>query len=273
MHLPEFSLSALTTDAVRRAAKRLSDDQTLSFPNQVRALDDLGFKTNTDTVNRFANGRAVRGLDSLTAKLWEVFAARFPMELSAALKRAEMEALVASDAVTNALHQFYLPGLPLDQSRLAQIGGEYAAFAPFFLDQDEQIMVMALTCGVNDNPGAFSMSMRYEDEDGVDVEDRVEGIILPYQENILFVGRIADKIAPYIFSLANFPITGNIVQRGEGVVLVAARATIPTASPILICRREELPAPEVMPRQKVTEIMREHRVIDRVLKRGNVSWR
>ncbi|MEY4255082.1 MAG: hypothetical protein RLZZ141_309 [Pseudomonadota bacterium] len=273
MQLPDFTLNGLTIDAVRRASKRLSDDQRLSFPNQVRALADLSYQANTDTVNRFANGRAVRGIDDLTEKLWDVFAARFPLELAAAIKQSEMEALVSSDAVTNALHHFYLPRHPLDQGRLSQIAGHYAAYVPFFYDHESQIMIMALTCGVNDNPGAFTMIMRYEDEDGVDVEDRVEGVIIPYQENILFMGRIADKIAPYIFALTNFPITGNIVQRGEGALLAAARATIPTASPILICRRDELPTPEVLPKQQVMETMREHKVIERVMKRGNVHWK
>lgn len=77
---------------------------------------------------------------------------------------------------------------------------------------------------------------------------------------------------PYIFVLANFPITDNLIEQGEGALLAAARATLPTVSPILIWRQEKLPTPRVISEAEAAALP-EGQIVTKVMARGNIRWR
>lgn len=201
-----------------------------------------------------------------------MIAARHPATLEDAWRAVRTERLIGGTPVTNALHDFWLPGRALNHDRLRSMVGLYSAYIPFFYDTSE-VMVMALDCGFGGNdPGRFRLDMAYHDEGGRERKDHVEGAIIPYEENIMFVGGITGKVAPYIFALTNFPMTDDLIEQGEGALLAAARATLPTASPILIWRQSELPTPRVITRAE-TAALPERQVIERVMARGNVGWR
>ncbi len=259
-------------EALRRASKQLSAKKRMSYREQQEAIADE-VTVSPDVVNDFATGNTQRfNDDRFLPALWDMIAALHPITLAETWRAVRTEQLVGRDPVTNALHDFWLPGRALNRDRLTAIGGFYAAYIPFFYDPSK-VMVMALDCGFEgDDPGRFRLGMAYRDDGGRDRKDIVEGAIIPYEENIMFVGGVAKKVAPYIFALTNFPITANVIEQGEGALLAAARATLPTASPILIWRQEELPTPRVISGAEA-ELLPERDIIGRVMARGNVGWR
>lgn len=258
-------------EALRRASKQLSDTKQMPYPAQHAAVKAQA-PVSLDVVNDFAVGNTRRILNSkLLPALWKMIAAQHPATLAETWRAVRIEQSIGRDPLTNTLHDFWLPGRALNHDRLAAIGGFYAAYIPFFYDPSE-VMVMALDCGLGgSDPGRFRLDMAYRDDGRKDHEDSVEGAIIPYEENILFVGGITKKVAPYIFALTNFPMTDNRIERGEGALLAAARATLPTASPILIQRRDSLPKPRVIDGAEASALP-EGRIVGRVMARGNVGW-
>ena len=258
-------------EALRRASKQLSAKKRMSYREQRDAIAGVAAGS-PDVVNDFAAGNTQRHNDErFLPALWDMIAARHPAVLAETWREVRIEQLIGRDQVTNALHDFWLPGRAFNHDRLTAIGGIYAAYIPFFYDTSE-VMVMALDCSLGGRePGRFTLDMSYRDDGGRDRQDRVEGAIIPYEENIMFVGGITGKVAPYIFALTNFPMSNNRIERGEGALLAAARATLPTASPILIQRQETLPQPRVIDRAEALALP-EGRLVGRVIARGNVGW-
>lgn len=270
--LPEYTDTAEMREALRRASKQLSAKKRMSYREQQEAVADE-VTVSPDVVNDFAAGNTQRfNDDRFLPALWGMIAGLHPITLAETWRAVRTERLVGRDPVTNALHDFWLPGRALNRDRLTAIGGFYAAYIPFFYDPSK-VMVMALDCGFEgDDPGRFRLAMAYRDNGRRDREDFVEGAIIPYEENIMFVGGITEKVAPYIFALTNFPMTNNLIEQGEGALLAAARATLPTASPILIWRQKELPTPRVISGPEAAALP-EGEVIEQVMARGNVGWR
>lgn len=259
-------------EALRRASKQLSARRKMSYREQQVAIEPV-VVVSPDVVNDFASGTTQRHHDDrFLPGLWDMIATRHSATLAETWRAVRTERLIGGDSVTNALHDFWLPGRALNHDRLTAMVGFYSAYIPFF-NNASKIMVMALNCGLGGNdPGRFRLHMAYRNEVGQDCDDYVEGAIIPYEENIMFVGGITGNVAPYIFALTNFPITKGMIQQGEGALLAAARATLPTASPILIRRRGELPTPQVVNRAEAAGLP-EWQVIERVMGRGNVGWR
>lgn len=188
--LPEYTDTAEMREALRRASKELSARKRMSYRQQREAIANVATGS-PDVVNDFATGNTRRHNDDrFLPALWDMIAGLHPAALAEAWQSVRTEQLIGRDPVTNALHDFWLPGRALNHDRLAAIGGLYSAYIRFFYDASE-IMVMALNCGLGGNDsGRFRLDMAYRDEGGRDREDRVEGSIIPYEENILFIGRI-----------------------------------------------------------------------------------
>ena len=272
MELPDYPRGQIAIETVRRASRQLSTDNVCSYREQRYKLEARGLTVSDDTISKFARGvTKPLDLDRLTSALWDFFAVEHHDELLAAYRAVMAETLVQRDPVTNALHQFWLPGTPFDHDRLDQIKGQYAAFVPFFLDKS-RIQLMALECGVDDDPGKFRLRMHYRDDDGRDRDDEIEGSIIPCGENIIFVGQIVGQLTPYLFTLSNLPINHGLIERGEGATLVASRAARPSASPILVIRREELPEPQIYDPEQAADAIPEWRAVEKVMSRGYVAW-
>ena len=259
-------------EALCRASKLLSARRKMSYREQQVAIEPV-VGVSADVVNDFASGLTKRQNDErFLPALWAMIASQHSSTLAEIWQAVRTERLIGGDPVTNALHDFWLPGRALNVDRLTAVGGFYSAYIPFFYNASK-VMVMSLDCGLGgDEPGRFRLGMAYRDDGGRDRKDFVEGAIIPYEENVLFVGGIAKKVAPYIFALTNFPMTDDLIEQGEGALLAAARATLPTASPILIWRQETLPTPRVIGSDEASALP-EGGVIERVMARGNVGWR
>lgn len=269
MKLPEFKPNEIMIEAVRRTSHDLSKQRRFAFHQQWKHVE-VGISE--DSLSGFANGtRNPTNLDDVTRAMWALFSERFPATLYRHWKEVTGEALVGSDPVTNALHQFWLPGSTLDHTRLSQLKGHFAAFVPFFLNK-RSIQLMALECGVADDPGQFNLEMRYTADDGKDRTDIIEGRIVPCAENLVFIGQIVGQLTPYIFSLSNLPIFDGKIERGEGATMVASRAARSSASPIICIRRDERPDPEVIAPEGASQAIPEWRLVERVMSRGYVDW-
>ncbi len=273
MELPEFSETQAIIETLRRASKALSASSRMSYPDQARRVTERGYQCDHDKITKFASGKTNRpiGFETFAPALWALFADECKEELSAAYREVKAEYLVGRDPVTNALHQFWLPGATFDHERLAQLQGRYAAFAPFFLDP-AAIQLMALDCGLNGDPGKFRLEMVYTDDSGRERADRIEGIIIPCGENVMFIGGIVGQLTPYIFVVSGLPVTDGLVERGEGTTLVASRAARPSASPLLIVRRGEKPEPRVLAGEADRKSVPEWRAVEKVMARGYVHW-
>lgn len=268
----------LAISAVRKASKMLSTakPKLRSFADQAdRLAAAYGFTISSDALTDFVskNTKPARQ-DALVAAMLRFLEAEFEDELSRAYTEAALEAVGANDPIASALHHFLLPDRPLATDRLQQLQGDYAAYIPFF-DDPAQIMVMALRCGPGDRLERFEIAMTYTAENGRTRTDIVEGSIVPYEESVLFMGRIVGNVAPYIFILTNFPIDPALgkYESGTGAVLVGSRAAIPTASPMTIHRAEQMPEPKVLTTEQAASDIREWRAVSRVMRRGYVDWR
>lgn len=268
----------LAISAVRKASRLLSTarPKLRSFAQQAdRLAAAYGFTISSDALTDFVskNTKPARQ-DELVAAMLRFLETEYPAELERAYTEAALEAVGADDPIVNALHHFLLPDRPLATDRLQRLQGDYAAYIPFF-DDPAQIMVMALICGPDDRLERFEITMTYTAENGRTRTDRVEGSIIPYEESVLFVGRIIGNVAPYIFILTNFPIDPALgkYESGAGAVLVGSRAAIPTASPMAIHRAEQAPEPKVLTAEQAASGIREWRAVSRVMRRGYVDWR
>ncbi|AGH51405.1 hypothetical protein G432_18435 [Sphingomonas sp. MM-1] len=269
--IPDYTDTAEMREALRRASKQLSARKRMSYREQREAIADVAAGSN-DVVNDFAAGKTQRHNDDrFLPALWDMIAARHPAMLTETWRAVRIEQLIGSDSLTNALHDFFLPGMVLDRNRLAQLQGHYAAFAPFFLNEHD-VALMALECGVDDNPGTFALEMHYRDRAKRDRRDRIEGRIIPAGENVLFVGQITGQQTPYIFTLSGFPIADGRIERSEGVVLVGSRGERASSYPIVILCRDEPAEPRVISADDAAERIPEWEAVAPVFAHGIVRW-
>lgn len=272
-----YPATAEAREALRRTSKRLSDTQQMRYPAQGDAMaalpTDERCTASTDTINDFAVGTTRRLQNpKLLPALWLVIATHHPDTLAKALRDVRIEKLIGSDPLTNALHDFLLPGSALNRDRLAELQGHYAAFVPFYLN-DGEVALMALECGVGENPGAFVLAMHYQDLAKRDRRDRIEGRIIPCGENVLFVGQIAGQQTPYIFALSRIAVADGRVDGAEGVVLVGARrGERPSGYPIVILNNDSAVQPRVISAEAAATEIPEWAAIAPVFARGNVRW-
>lgn len=269
--IPDYKDTADMREALRRASKQLSATKRMSYREQREAIAGVAAGSN-DVVNDFAAGNTQRHNDErFLPALWDMIAARHPDVLAETWRAVRIEQLIGCDPVTNALHDFFMPGMTMDRNRLAQLQGHYAAFAPFFLDERD-VAVMALECGSNDNPGIFILEMHYKDRAKRDRRDRIEGRIIPIGENVLFVGQIMGQQTPYIFTLSGFPVADGRIERSEGVVLVGSRGERPSGYPIVILNNDSAVQPRIISAEAAATEIPEWAAIAPVFARGNVRW-
>lgn len=272
MTTPTFEMSALTIAALRKASTELSKKRLRSYREQAKAISDKGLSVTEDIVSRFAaNQTTPNDLEKFLTGMWKMLETEFPETWDRIWNEAIAENLIQRDPVTNALHNMWRPGRSFDKSRLENLHGRYVAYIPYFNDP-EQVQVMALNCGVPPVEfGHFSLTMDYPG--APNGGDSVDGVIIPYEENLMFVGCISGMVAPYIFALHNFPIRNNLIQSGQGALLAAARGTLPTASPMLIVRTETTPVPCIKSKDELLSTVDERDRLKQILARGHVDWR
>lgn len=274
MELSEtYVRSAEAIEALRRVSQRLSEGNILTYPAQREAIAPR-VKVSEDVINDFATGKAKRtNFPELHPALWELFWREHRSLLESTHRAVLVEKLIDADPVTNALHHFFQPGTPLDKKQLAELEGHYKAFAPFFLNERE-VIVMALECGAGGNPTAFTLIMQYEDMARRNKTDRIEGTIIPCGKNVLFIGQIMGQQTPYLFTLYGFPVSDGKVEGSEGVTLVGSRGPRASASayPIVILRSDTPAECRVIPTESAAAEIPEWDAVAPVFERGIVRW-
>lgn len=180
-----------------------------------------------------------------------------------------------ANVVAAALHGFLSPERKdIDLQALALLEGEYAVYRPSFMNPDD-IMVMSMTCGVGGDPSRFTLDMAFADDEGDLLTEQAEGFAVPYQDCILFQGRLLETGAPFIFVMSSFPVepkTGKY-SRGDGTLLVGARGTVSSAYPITMRRSSKPVRPETLDQAGFMEAVRGHSEILKFFSRGIVGWR
>lgn len=273
MPLPKFELNELTIAALRKASQYLSAQRIRPYRNQALVLnggEDVGISE--DAVAKFATNKTTpHGLEAFCRKLWTMMAECHPTELQRIWEEVQRDAIVQRDPVTNVLHQLWVPEQPFDHSRLDKLAGSYAAYAHHIAEKG-MVAQMALQCCVDDDPGRFTLDMIYENDMGECLPNTVEGSIIPYESNIMFVGRIRGQTAPYIFAVSRVEVRDDEVRRAEGALLAASNNVLPRASAIAFVRRNECPEPASLT-LKAVESLTEKIAIKKALARGKVDWR
>jgi len=173
------------------------------------------------------------------------------------------------------LHTYLSPKEPEPNlTRLHHLEGHYAVYRPSFIDTDE-IMVMAMQCGVDGDLSRFQAAMSFINDDGEPHDEHVGGFALPYQDSILFQGWLVEAAAPFVFILSGFPVdtkTGKILK-GDGTLLVGAGGAMSSAYPITIRRVAKPIAPCTYDLESFQKTVPAHKAILSVMARGRVGWR
>ena len=273
MELSEtYVRSAEAVETLRRVSQQLSEGNILTYPAQREAIAPR-VKVSEDVINDFATRKAKRtNFPELHPALWELFWREHRSLLETTHRAVVVEKLIDADPVTNALHHFFQPGTPLDKARLAELEGHYTAFAPFFLNERE-VIVMALECGAGGNPSTFTLVMQYVGKTRREQTDRIEGTIVPSGENVLFIGQITGQQTPYVFMLSGFPVSDGKVEGSEGVTLVGSRGARASAYPIVILRSDTPTEPRVIPTETAATEIPEWDAVAPVFERGIVRWK
>lgn len=273
MPLPQFEHGELTVATLRKASQYLSAQRIRSYRDQAFLLNgEKHSGTSEDAVAKFAaNKTTPHGLEDFCRKLWKMMAEHHPTELQRVWEEVQREAIVQRDPVTNALHQFWVPEQPFDHSRLRKLAGNYAAYT-HHIAAEGMVMQMALQCEVDGDPGRFTLDMIYENDMGEILPNTVEGSIIPYEANIMFVGRIRGQTAPYIFAFSRVEVRNDQVKRAEGALLAASNDVLPRASAIVIIQREQCPEPASLTDTDIETVL-EKVAIRKALARGKVDWR
>lgn len=173
------------------------------------------------------------------------------------------------------LHNYLSPKAAAPNlERLRDFQGHFAVYRPSFLDPEE-IMVMAMECGLGGDLSRFAAVMKFINDDGKPRTEHVEGFALPYQDSVLFQGWLVEAAAPFIFILSGFPVdteTGKI-SKGDGTLLVGAGGTMSSAYPITVRRVAEPVEPRTYDIESFRQSVTAHKSIINFMARGMVGWR
>lgn len=190
------------------------------------------------------------------------------------LKRNDDDGPV-TNALASALNSFLTPKRKsIDLNVLGLLAGTYIVFRPSFLNHDD-VMVMKMVCGIDGDPSRFTIVMTFKNEDDDPSTEDVEGFAIPYQDCVLFQGRLKQTGSPFIFVMSRFPIdpkTGKYA-RADGTLLAGASGSLSSAYPITMRRSSKPFDPDTLSRERFQAEIRTHKEIAEFFKRGVVSWR
>lgn len=288
---PPFVAEAESIEAVRQAAKQIKELRLESYALQSREIEKFG--RNADNVQRlgtagfslapqrwtdFVNsedGRLSVGGSPLATKVaWYRFFSTFPTVIGPIVDRMGIRHR-DRNPIVSVFHEWLAPGDPYPARWLEKLAGRYAVYRPHFLDPSK-IIVMELRCGVENDWSRFEINLSYPRPGKTDpIGETIEGFIIPYEQCALFQGKIKDADTPFIFILSNFirNVEGRSFEHAEGAVLVGASGTLPSAYPMMIWRAQDPVKCRVAERAQLQGELTNWDEIDRVLRRGMVTWR
>lgn len=285
---PEFRNSHTDIEAIRGAARHLESVEKIAFAFQASEIQKFGNSEEVKAALRISNfsldrqrwwefarmgstkKRVGRNLDALpVAWLW--LHAVFPNVFERFACSTE-PSLLTRNPIAAAYHEWLTPNQPFMDSQLDLLAGRYTAFRPHFLDPDK-IMAMTLTCGIESDSSRFVLQMTYPRPGWKkQVNESVEGFMVPYHDCILFQGTIGKPRAPFIFILTDLrPGPDGHYERGEGALLVGAGGTLPNSAPMAIWRTELEVKPHVKPKATIGSSLDYWRYIEAIFERGVVE--
>lgn len=284
---PPFDGSPRSIAIIKRAAKEMQQRKILSLTKQAQELsawswqNGARFEARPFRMDKQRWSKFVKeGAEYTTAEpdllplAWNWLFEKHRFAIEALWRTIPMDAPVISNPLVPTLHAYLSPdAAEINLQRLRLLEGSYAAYRPDFNNVD-RIMVNAMDCGVDNDISRFQMTMNYINADGEDTTEHVNGFIIPYQDSVLFQGWMVEACSPFIFILFGFPTqpkTGKI-SKSEGVLLVGAGGTPPSAFPITI-RRTQNVTPGVYDKEDFKKAVPAHNEILPVMARGVVGWR
>ncbi|MBU6191168.1 MAG: hypothetical protein KGR68_17760 [Betaproteobacteria bacterium] len=300
--LPPFEDRPRTVAALRRVAELLQEDgisetRQVELYNQFIGIDETeaGGKgkgkqkainnagLNKGRFNEFTNGASIpHPRDIVLPQLWRFYATVYPSSLLIAWKQTVGHDIALNDPLACTIHNFLSPDkgelsdAPYRFDRVVEFGGHYTLYRPFYANPDHEIMVMALTCGVDDNATRFRLDMRFpllsDDPDEIEHET-AEGSIIPYLDRVLLFGKIESRGAPVIISLTENSMRHDSVRTLDGVMMVCSAGHRASAYPIYGVRSKEPTTPCVVNRSELQAMSRLWSFLEKPMSRGIVDWR
>lgn len=206
---------------------------------------------------------------------WEWFFEVCPYTIEPLWQKRDEHDVAETHTLASALNSFLTPKKKsIDLDVLGLLAGTYIVFRPSFLNHDD-VMVMKMVCGIDGDPSRFTIVMTFQNEEDEPSTENVEGFAIPYQDCILFQGRLKQTGSPFIFVMSRFPIdpkTGKYA-RADGTLLAGASGSLSSAYPITMRRSSKPLDPDTLSPERFQAEIRTHKEIADFFKRGVVSWR
>lgn len=297
--LPPFEDRRRTVETLRRTAQLLQDLGVTEVAQVEQYNESVGFsehksgKGKKDPTNRacitpkrmneFTNGESVfRPREIILPKLWSFYDNRYPSTLRTAWTQTVGYDVAIQDPIASTIHNFLSPDqgelseAPFRLDRVEEFAGHYTLYRPFYANPDHEIMIMGLTCGVDNEPTKFQIDMRFpllsDDPNKMKVETAT-GSIIPYKDRALLFGKIESRDAPVILSLNENSMEEGRVATLDGVMMVCSSGHRPSAYPVFGVRADELITPTVIERSELAQMRRLWSFLEKPMSRGIVDWR
>ncbi len=220
MSLPAFEVSKNHQDACRAACKALQEG---GISGQKQTEQAFSYQKRHTLIAEFISGKVKKLEEQQLRILWAWLSERHPKTLAEAWAICTGKTGGVPDLV-NILHAFFTPQRSLPTHTLEAMRGAMIGYRTSFINPERDVMRMVLECGIGDDPSAFRLLMAHRDVTG-EHEETAVGHMVPYRNGscILFMGRLAEKSAPFIFILSEFP---NGEQSAEHPITVAKGALL-----------------------------------------------
>ena len=273
MLLPAFRVSKNHQDACRAACKALQEG---GISGQKQTEKAFSHQQRQTLIAEFISGKVKNLEEEQLRTLWAWLSERHPETLAEAWESCTGKVGGVPDLV-NILHAFFTPQRSLPIGTLEAMRGAMIGYRTSFINPERDVMRMVLECGIGDDPSAFRLLMAHRDVTGEHHETAV-GHMIPYRSGscILFIGRLAEKGAPFVFILSEFPNGEQSAEHpitvAKGALLVGPTENEATGWPMFFYRSHNTAPPGIVDRETLergNEISAER--IFEVLDRGYIS--
>lgn len=288
--LPDFDDSSRAIETIRLACSFLKSH--LSIAEQGRRLNRHSANTSVqigkiplksgvpsrDQMTRFVNGSTtgyIPRTPDFALFAWDWLRTEHRGVLVKASETIANRFDEALPPLVKAFHTFLEPEQAFPDHTLFDLQGKFTGYRVSFIAPDTHIMEMALECGRSGDETAFVLSMSYPYL-YQNKREHVEGYIIPYYDGgfVMFVGRLVEKVAPFMFILSEFSRERGRIVEAKGAALVGASGGEASAWPLLFVRTDTLPEPRSL---SISELEAENgdsvRHIMEVMRRGQITRR
>lgn len=279
--VPPFVNSPRTSRVITAALMALQDGG-LSYRQQTPAINEwstlhgkrLGLRPFTFTHQRWTDFVSNPGIGPKKADIrkfaWHWLFEEHPWAIEGPAATMPHEHPGIPNPLVPTMLEFMSPGADVQLGRLERLRGSFAAYRHSFVNHND-VMVMAMECGVDDDISKFRIAMIHRRKGGKERNENVDGYAIPYEDHIMFVGRLVEIGAPFIFILSGLaPDAENRIERGHGTLLVGAPGVSSSAFPIVVRRVEDKFDPSILDLDRFRNEIDDFDEIEPYLKKGKV---